>query len=347
MKNVKIISILLLLTPGCSDKLPETTLKTNYPLENEIKTLSRDIAEYFEEPVLESWDSFIKILDSLSTEVESEIKNAEPPEKIKIIRAIVFDRLKIRFDKNENLISNCLPQLVYKTKTGSCLGTGLLLLLLGERLKLPLYGVLVPTHFFVKYDCGNYHINIEPIKSGKSFEDSWYIKKYNFNNRKHEHLNNLTAKQVLAVTHYSAGNILLSKKNFDQAIKQYGIALNLWPHFTEASVNLAVALDQTGKSDEALKVICNIKKIPHNSSDLNKRKGILLLKNKLYKKAVKEYTGLLETNPDDPEIMYGLGVSYFYLEQYSKAEKYLEIAIKIKPDFKRAKELISLINKTQ
>src|SRR5690554_6645132 len=172
MKMVKIIGIVLHLTLCCNNKFSETTRKaeTNYPLAEKIEILSKDIAICFDEPIIECWDIFSSDLDSLSIVISDHINNNyNPREIVQTIRTIVFDTLKIGFDKNEDQIDNCLPQLVFKTRTGSCLGTGLLLLLLGERPGLPLYGVLVPTHFFVRYDDGFCRINLEPIKSGESF----------------------------------------------------------------------------------------------------------------------------------------------------------------------------------
>ena len=343
MKMVKIIGIVLHLTLCCNNKFSETTRKaeTNYPLAEKIEILSKDIAICFDEPIIECWDIFSSDLDSLSIVISDHINNNyNPREIVQTIRTIVFDTLKIGFDKNEDQIDNCLPQLVFKTRTGSCLGTGLLLLLLGERLGLPLYGVLVPTHFFVRYDDGFCRINLEPIKSGESFDDTWYLNKYKPDNRK---LNNLTIEQLTAVTHYSIGNIFLTAEKYDHAIKQYRSSLDLCPDFTEAAGNLAVALDLTGKSSDALKVIGKIKNLSESSSELSKNKGILLLKNRLYEKAVKQYTTLLETNPNDPDVMYGLGVSYFYLKRYPDARKYLQTALQIKPDLERARQLILLM----
>lgn len=347
MKIIKIIEIVLLLTLCCNNKSSETTRKAekNYPLAEKIEILSKDIANCFDEPIIECWDSFSSDLDSLSIAISDEInKSYNPQEIVQKVRAVVFDTLKIGFDKNEDRVDNCLPQLVFKTRTGSCLGIGLFLLLLGERLGLPLYGVLVPTHFFVRYDDNSCCINLEPIKSGESFDDSWYLNKYKPDNgRKLNNLKILTVEQLISVTHYSIGNVFLTEEKYDQAIKQYRSALGLWPDFTEAAGNLAVALDLTGKSSDALKVIGKIDNLSESSSELSKNKGILLLKNRLYEKALKQYTVLLEKNPNDPDVMYGLGVSYFYLKRYPDARNYLETALQIKPDLERARQLILLM----
>ena len=346
MKMIKFIGIVLLLTLCCNNKSSEITRKAekNYPLAENIEILSKDIATCFDEPIIECWDIFSSNLDSLSIAISDDInKSYNPQEIVQKVRAVVFDTLKIGFNKNEDQIDNCLPQLVFKTRTGSCLGIGLFLLLLGERLGLPLYGVLVPTHFFVRYEDDSCRINLEPIKSGESFDNTWYLNKYKPDNGKLNNLNNLTVEQLIAVTHYSIGNIFLTGEKYDQAIKQYRSALGLWPDFTGAAGNLAVALDLTGKSSDALKVIGKIGNLSENSSELSKNKGILLLKNRLYEKAVNQYTDLLETNPNDPDAMYGLGVSYFYLNRYPDARKCLEKALQMKPDLERARQLIILM----
>src|SRR4030066_132980 len=56
---------------------------------------------------------------------------------------------------------NYLLDRVMKNKRGNCLGLTTLYLLLAERLSLPLHGVYVPSHCFVRYEDGGGRINSE------------------------------------------------------------------------------------------------------------------------------------------------------------------------------------------
>ncbi|MHC4361291.1 MAG: transglutaminase family protein, partial [Planctomycetota bacterium] len=68
---------------------------------------------------------------------------------------------------------------VLDKKRGYCLSLSILYLSLAERLGLPLYGVVVPGHFLVRYDDGRVSFNIETTSKGGTAPDEHYIKKFN------------------------------------------------------------------------------------------------------------------------------------------------------------------------
>jgi len=51
-----------------------------------------------------------------------------------------------------------------------------------------------------------------------------------------------------AETHYSLGNALAEKGQYDAAIAEYREAIRLKPHYAEAHNNLGMALKRSGKS---------------------------------------------------------------------------------------------------
>lgn len=341
-KLSKFVWVLLILFFSCAEKQskPKPEFDSSCLLSKEMETLSIGIESNFDDSIVDSWNRFSLCIDSLVSEIKPKIANfSDPVDIVNAVKTVVFHDLNIRFEK-DIVISNYLPQLVYTSGSGSCVGIGLIIMLLGERLGLPFYGVLVPTHFFVRYDNGNCRINIEPIKSGETLDDTWYLSQYDID--KQGIRNNLTVSQTAAVMHYSVGNIFLKSAKADLAVRQYREALRLWPSLTEAIGNLSVALDMSGNYAEALDVLESIKDDCQKSTASCKNMGSLLLKNGLYKRAVKEYAALLERTPDDPEILCDLGVSYFYLKKYQDAKKYLGKALEIKPDLERANQLILL-----
>jgi regulator of sirC expression with transglutaminase-like and TPR domain len=68
---------------------------------------------------------------------------------------------------------------VLDKKRGYCLSLSILYLSLAERLGLPLYGVVAPGHFLVRYDDGRVSFNIETTSKGGTAPDEHYIKKFN------------------------------------------------------------------------------------------------------------------------------------------------------------------------
>ncbi|GAI69689.1 unnamed protein product, partial [marine sediment metagenome] len=88
-----------------------------------------------------------------------------------------------------------------------------------ERLGLPLYGVVVPGHFFVRYDDGQVRFNIETTSKGGSAPDEHYINKFKV----------------------PIGNISIYMKNLDK-IHTLGCFCN----------NLGNSYDDIGNMDSAL-----------------------------------------------------------------------------------------------
>ena len=62
----------------------------------------------------------------------------------------------------------------------------------------------------------------------------------------------------------------------------------------------------------------------------------LYLQNKQYALAAPLYQHLLSTNPSDPQLHAGLGVSLLYQLKYAEAEQQLLQAVKLKPDYAEA-----------
>jgi tetratricopeptide (TPR) repeat protein len=66
---------------------------------------------------------------------------------------------------------------VLRDRRGSCLGLGALYLAIGERLGVPLDGILLPGHFFVRTRGAGAH-NVELLRRGETMPDQWYRQKY-------------------------------------------------------------------------------------------------------------------------------------------------------------------------
>ena len=79
------------------------------------------------------------------------------------------DKFGIPTNKNELFLHGML-----KTKNGYCMNLSLLYLIIADKLNLPIYGVGLPNHFFVRYESERTRINIESTESGASYPDSFY-----------------------------------------------------------------------------------------------------------------------------------------------------------------------------
>lgn len=188
---------------------------------------------------------------------------------------------------------------VIDNRRGYCLSLSGLYLSIGERLDLPLYGVVVPGHFFVRYDDGVNKFNIETTSKGNIASDEHYIKKFKapINGHDNLYMKNLTKKQTIGCFFNNLGNSYNSIGNTDKARKIFENAIELAPSLTEALLNL----------------------------------GNLHYSNQDYTKARIYFNRALKINPDEPKIHLQIGNIYLNTQQPSRAIISLKKAIQYDP----------------
>lgn len=257
------------------------------------------------------------------------------------IRNCVFNVWQIKFSPEQNNLQSVFPHQAFNRKQGSCLSISLIFLLFGESLNLPIYGVHAPGHFFIRYDDCKIRMNIETLKNGESMSDSWYKSRYRITDTSLYNLANLSVPAVLASIRYNLGNFYLANNWPDLSLKQFNLAIQLNPSYVEAQGNRAIALDASGNSDAALKILLHLRKFHPELNSLHKNLGTLYLKRKNYQNAIDEYKYALTCAPSDTESLYGLGISYLYSYQRDKAVELFKKLLQISPDHKEANQILS------
>ncbi|MEO7670003.1 MAG: transglutaminase family protein [Polyangia bacterium] len=130
-----------------------------------------------------------------------------------------------------------LPSVVQERR-GGCVGLSGLYLALGERLDIPLSGILVPGHFFVRA-AGARPRNAELLRRGEAMPDQWYRKKYGpWDDATSAYLRPLTLDEVMAVHWFNAGNQRRDAGDLPAAARAYRRALDDFPAFAEAAASL-------------------------------------------------------------------------------------------------------------
>lgn len=134
-----------------------------------------------------------------------------------------------------------LPQLLAQRR-GSCLGLGSLYLALGEALGLPLRGVLVPGHFFVRLERRGAAAarNLELLAGGYAHDDDWYRRSYGVPAHHPLYLRSLAATESLAVLRYELANALRRSGALRAARAHYALVVAALPDFAEAQANLGL-----------------------------------------------------------------------------------------------------------
>ena len=119
-------------------------------------------------------------------------------------------------------------------------------------------------------------------------------------------------------SYFCKANIYLSKKNYDQAEKDYLKAEKLKPVYPENLNNLAFLYSETGRMN--LAIDCYSKAITMKPMEyfFQRRATCYTLLNN-YKMAMLDYTKAIEMNPANAEMYFNRGVCFFHTEQREKA----------------------------
>lgn len=320
------------------------------PAQVALKTVSLDSALAAAVADVRTWfGSSVPTLDSLWKQMDAAIGASQgtiprtAQQKITLITSILYERWDISFDPNQDDLLSLLPQTVVERKQGSCLGVSLLYLLIAQRLQVPLFGVVLPGHFFVRYDDTTTRINCEPNRKGFPYTDERYRTKYGAPEGSWYDLRNLSIPEVVGVFRYNLGNICLKQGKYDAAIKCYQLSIAALPGFAECYGNMGICYDGLEKTQQAIAAMEKARSLRPGLANLSRNLGTLYCKNALYSKAIEIFVSGLQAAPNDPDLLYGMGLAWYSSGDKQKAREYLQAALKAKPDLPQAALLLSKI----
>jgi Flp pilus assembly protein TadD len=125
----------------------------------------------------------------------------------------------------ESLVGNLLLPEVIRRRRGHCLGLSSLYLVLSSLVKLPIYGVAAPGHFFCRYDDGQKKFNIEMTLRGAQWSDELYAERYGLSRsaiEKGTYLRSLSKLEVLVEILNNRGNYYWRRGRQDAAARDIG-----------------------------------------------------------------------------------------------------------------------------
>jgi len=247
---------------------------------------------------------------------------------------------------------NFLLDRVIARKRGNCLGLTALYLLLAERLSLPLHGVYVPSHVFVRYEDVGVRVNIETGGKGAEWEDGRYLRKFRLAAGR-PYLRSLSGNEMIAVylkslgaayswkgredralrlyreaavyypglpdVYFNAGVSFQKKGMLDEAIAQYRRALDLDPDLVVARDNLGVALAKKGLFPESLVEARKAASLrPRNPVTLGNLAAALCA-NGMVEEGIREYRKVLDIDPNNARALAGLTKAYYARGEFQAA----------------------------
>ncbi len=315
-------------------------------------------------------EDYIECVDWYARMIKARIVDGDEPKSIiNTINEFLFDELEFTYVQTGNLEGLYLNKVIDRRK-GNCVGLSILYLSIAERLGLPLFGVNVPEHIFVRYDDGEQKINIETGHKGMGLSDSFYISHSieRFDEKSVEHgcyLQNLNTKEVISNIllnrskirreggdHKGAlgdckKSILLNPKNpgaycnrgvvyekmglISEAIKDYSTAISLNRKYASAYYNRGSLLGVLGKYGKAIGNFNEAIAISPGFTLSYLNRAIAFKKMGKVDKAIQDYNKIIEIEPDYAQAYCNRGVAFAETGRIDDAMNDLNKAIELDP----------------
>ena len=202
--------------------------------EVEVASVALDLAKEFYPKLYRN--KYLEMISTMAKQVKSHVGESKSPRmRIKSINHVIYKLNRLSYDSNDKKVakkSNRYLNGLLDTKKGSCITLSLLYVAIGQKLGYPIYPVIVPSHFFVRYIDSENSINIETTK-GTIIKDERYIKDFNipkFSIKTGPYMNKMSYKEYIselvaisAIAHFYKNN------NYERGLKYMEIASKLRP----------------------------------------------------------------------------------------------------------------------
>jgi regulator of sirC expression with transglutaminase-like and TPR domain len=274
--------------------------------------------------VSEAWSDMVagrryqQQLDDIAMEIRNRLKAKNAPmgvAAIPIINDYLFKELKFKTISKATDPYDLFLHSVMDRRQGYCLSLSVLYLSIGERLGLPLYGVVVPGHFFVRYDDGKIRFNIEATNQGNSAPDSYYLEQFNVPKTSTIYMTNLNKRQSLGCFFNNLGNVYKDINNVNQAMASMQWAVYINPSLAESRMNLGNIYLLKNRVDDAITEHQAAAKISPDDAKSHYNLGNAYQRREWFNDAINEYTAAIRLDSNLAEGYLGIGVCYNKLNQ--------------------------------
>ncbi len=275
---------------------------------------------------------YMNTIDRLANEVREKVgANAGNYKICQAISDLLFRNMGFKAIDSADNPDDLFLNTVIDNRRGYCLSLSILYLSVGEKLGLPLYGVVAPGHFFVRCDDGRNRFNIETTQLGVNPPDAHYIEKFKIpdNGSQGVYMRNLTKKETIGCLFNNLANVYMNKEQVDYAFYYQKLSVALTPMLAEARTNLGNIYLRKNMIDlaieqykTALEINPSDAKTYHNLGNAYRKKGI-------NDAAIKQYMTALNLDPNYIETYKGLAWAYHSQGLDDKAIAYLKTAANI------------------
>ena len=321
--RIDLARALLDLSEAARDDLPDPEIDTSDCLE-QIDSISRDCARRLRE-------------------------GASGPEAVGVLNECLFDRLGLEpVFEDDGGLATLFPDSVLRKKRGSCLALAGLYLAVASRLELPVHGVVVPGHFFVRYEDDRSRVNVELLRRGIPRTDAFYAERFRVPEGSGAYLRNLDARETFAVFLFNVANACRDAARSgqqgcpddaartDEAMRLYERVVDALPGLAEAHGNLGVLDFRAGEVDRAIARFEKALSANPGLAGVHLDLGAAYQSRGQMEEAEAAYTAGLRVAPEDAELHHALGTIHHATGRLDDAISAYTRALAIRPDFTRA-----------
>jgi tetratricopeptide (TPR) repeat protein len=293
--------------------------------------------------VSENWSDmvhgrrYLSALDDMALEIRERLRRGKLKlnfRAIPVINDYLFNELGYKSISEASDPNSLFLHTVMDKKRGYCLSLSVLYLSIAERLGLPLYGVVVPGHFFVRYDDGRVRFNIETTSNGGNASDEHYINKFKVpeGGRNGIYMKNLNKIQTLGCFFNNLGNSYSDIGNVESALLAFERAVEINPALSESRANLGNIYLKKDQIAEAIYQYQEALEINPNDAKTHNNLGNAYTQRDSLGYAVSEYLRAIKLDPNFVDAYKNLAIVYGKQERYGRAISQLRIAIAMDPE---------------
>ena len=208
-------------------------------------------------------------------------------EVLDAFRRVLLEEEGFTYDRAAGNPENYLVEGVLARKRGNCLGLSLLFLSLAERFGIPLRGVYVPGHMFVRYEGRDGAVNFEFSDGGAPWTDVRYRNAFHLSGDR-PYLRSLTSDETIGVLLKSLGAAYAKRGRNQEALVLYAEGARLYPGLPDVAFNAGVSLQRLGRSEEAIEMYRRAIALDPSMALARGNLGILLAMEERYGEAIEE-----------------------------------------------------------
>ena len=134
---------------------------------------------------------------------------------------------------------------------------------------------------------------------------------------------NNTAQKSLILNNMAS--IYFRRSDFPKAAELWQAAVDAYPQYAATKYRLALALEKSGQTQNALDILNEILSRKPDYTDPLILKGTILLKQKQFDRALASFRKCLYRRPFDKQAIVNIGITYYLMDQYERADLFFKI----------------------